>query len=405
MNHPKTRLRTWRTRAVLVGGTVTAMIAATAAPALAATVPLTLSSATGPSGGGNTITATATTNIFTTAITPVVEFQYVGTGAAASCSATYLAPAAVAGTVTGGAFVQNAGVIAATTVKKLGTSATNKIAVTVPAGVVLGSSGGTNQSTAKYNLCVYTGTTTGASGSPLIGNAAYAIAGQPTLTTVTPSTGPALGGNTITVAGTNFPSTGMTGTLGGLALSNIVVATGGTSFTATVPAHAAQTGVSLIINSAGGMATKTTAYSYTNGIVISPNTAPQNTTVDVDVQGVGFSAMDFSSSNTVGTIDTKAHVYLVPGKYDPTTNSSNKTLGGVAECGSVLVVSDTELICTMDLHDSLDDTTGAAVSGTPVPKGTYTLTVVNDGSVGAQSGTGYSVSLIVSGATFTVSDY
>jgi hypothetical protein len=57
-------------------------------PACAAAVPLTLSAATGPSGGTNTITATATTNIFTTAVTPAAEFQYVGTGTAAACSPT-----------------------------------------------------------------------------------------------------------------------------------------------------------------------------------------------------------------------------------------------------------------------------------------------------------------------------
>ncbi|WP_433080566.1 IPT/TIG domain-containing protein [Dactylosporangium sp. CA-052675] len=402
------------------------MIVGTMGTAFAATVPLTLSAASGPSGGGNTITATATTNIFTTATTPAVEFQYVGTGAAASCSATYLAPAAIAPTTapTGtAAYVQTAGVIAVppANVKKLGGTNTNKISVTVPAGLALANTGGGTptilQSTAKYNLCVYSGTTvaaTGVTGSPLIGNAAYTIAGKPTITGVSPATGPALGGTTITVTGTNFPSTGMTGTLGGTALTNIVVASGGTSFTATAPAHAAQTGVSLIINSAGGIVTQTAAYDYTNGVVISPNTAAPSSTVDVDVQGVGFLAPNFTTSDGTTPNDTNAHVYLVSGAYDPTpdtTVNTNKANPEVAECVNVLVVSDTELICTLVLTGSIG-VTGAPAAATPVKQGTYTLTVVTDGRLDVQTGGAnaasapdYDASLITSGATFTVSPY
>ncbi|MEU7867854.1 hypothetical protein [Dactylosporangium sp. NPDC049140] len=88
MKHPKTRLRPWRARAAVIGTTVAAAVIGSVAPACAAAVPLTLSAATGPSGGTNTITATATTNIFTTAVTPAAEFQYVGTGTAAACSPT-----------------------------------------------------------------------------------------------------------------------------------------------------------------------------------------------------------------------------------------------------------------------------------------------------------------------------
>jgi len=426
MKHPKTRLHPWRTRAAIVGGTVMAVVIGSVAPGFAATVPLTLSAASGPSGGGNTITATATTNIFTSTITPAVEFQYVGTGAAAACSATYLAAAAIAPTTAPSGttpYVQTAGVITvpAPNVKKLGGTITNKISVTIPNTLVLANTGGGSpvvlQSSAKYNLCVYSGTTSavgGVGGSPLIGNAAYTIAAKPTVTAVSPTTGPALGGNTITVTGTNFPSTGLTGTLGGLPLTAIVVASGGGSFTATAPAHAAEDDVSLVLNSSGGTVTTAAAYDYTNGVVISPNTAPKTTSVDVDVQGVGFLAPNFTTTDGTTPNDTNAHVYLVAGGYDPTpdaTTPANKANPEKAECVNVLVVSDTELICTLVLAGSIG-VSGTPAAATPVAEGTYTLTVVTDGRLDVQSGGAaspaapdYDASLITSGATFTVAPY
>jgi hypothetical protein len=44
-------------------------------------------------------------------------------------------------------------------------------------------------------------------------------------------------------------------------------------------------------------------------------------------------------------------------------------------------------------------------SGVPIPNGTYTVTVVSNGTVGAQLLSGYTQSIISSGSTFTVADY
>jgi hypothetical protein len=386
-----------RVLAGLAAGAVTTAVVATGTPALAAAVPLVLSATTGPSGGGNTITATATTAIFPSTVTPAVSFQV------AACSQTWVAGATV--TATAGVIV-----IPAANVKKLSTT---KISITVPSTVALLS----GQASAKFNICVYSGNTVAAAGppavvgSPLIGTAVYSIAAKAVITAVSPATGPALGGTQITVTGSNFPATGMTAKLGNMALSNVVVAAGGGSFTATVPAQAAGDALTLTVTTAGGSVTRANSFTYTNGIVISPNTAPSNTTVDVDVQGVGFSNLTFTPA--AATTATSAHVFLVDGEYDPledATVSTNKANGPVAECTGILPISDTELICTLDLGGSITAT--GATSTTDVQDGTYTMTVVNNGGLNVTDATdttaydeNYSQSIISSGATFTVADY
>lgn len=382
-------------RAGIATAATAALVVGAAAPAFAASVPLTLSSTTGPSAGGNTITATAATAFLSGVTTPAVTFQ-VGT----ACSATYVGAAAV--TATAGVVV-----VSAANVKKL---ANNKISITVPAGVALTGT----QTSAKFNICVYSGTTvaaTGVTGSPLVGNATYTVSAKATITGVTPAAGPALGGTTITVTGTNFPATGMTASIGGTALRNIVVGAGGTSFTAVTAPRAAGDDLTLSVTTSGGTVNRTTAFSYSNGIVVAPNTAPTNTTVDVDVMGVGFTGMTFTPGAASTTDD--AHVYLVEGDYDPTadtTTTTNKANGPLAECTGVLVVSDTELICTLDLGNSLSAAGAAATAD--VPNGTYTMTVVSNGlidattsSVTANYDPDYTESIISSGSTFTVAPY
>jgi len=223
-------------------------------------------------------------------------------------------------------------------------------------------------------------------------------------------------GGTVTVTGTNF-ITGMTATLGGLPLTGITIVDS-SHFTAVAPAHTAATGVALAVTTTGGTATLASAYSYSNGIVISPSTTPTATAAtDIDVQGVGFSTLSFTTVDGTTPDDQNAHVYLVQGAYDPTLHSSAKTVGEVGECINVLVISDTELICTVDTahgYGSANTTTTTAIA-----TGLYTVTVVTDGAVDVQTGgTGYTggsitagadpnyaASIISSGSTFTVAPY
>jgi hypothetical protein len=195
------------------------------------------------------------------------------------------------------------------------------------------------------------------------------------------------------------------------------VAANGNSFTATTPAHAAGVNLPLIVTTAGGTVTSTDpdnngqpddgnpattadnpiGFEYSNGISVAPNTAPANTRVDVDVQGVGFQQLNFN--NSAAATATSAQVFLVQGAYDPDANR------GVKRCTGVLVISDTELICTLDLTtDRLVITDSTTDTGNKVAEGTYTVTVVANGATAA-SDDDASATKINSGATFTVAPY
>jgi hypothetical protein len=333
------RTRSRWIRAGITTGAIAAIVIAAAPPAFAAAVTVTLSATTGPSIGGNTITASATTAYLSGYTAPGTAFTV------PACPATYSTTP-----VTPSASV---GYVPATVVKKLSNT---KAAITVPAGVVTVGSAATT----KYNVCIY-GTQT--AGSALLGNATYTVAVAPTVTTVTPSSGPAQGGSTITVSGTGFPTTAgsITATIGGSSLLSITpVST--TSFTAVTPAHAAGANLTLSIGTTAGTLNKTNAFSYTNGIVIGPNTGPNTGPIDVDVQGVGYLALDFTTTTGSTPDDTNGHVYLVNGAYNAANNGGVKTQAEVAECTDVILISDTELICSLQLAKSLDSAGLSAVA-------------------------------------------
>jgi hypothetical protein len=346
-------------RAGLATGAIAAVVIGAATPAYAAAVPVTLSATTGPSAGTNTITATATTAYLSGYTAPGAAFTV------PACPATY--------STTPVTPTASVGYAPAAVVKKLSNT---KAAVTVPPEVVTVGSAATT----KYNVCIY-GTQT--AGSALVGTATYNVAVAPTVSSITPSSGPALGGSTITVTGTGFPTTAgsITATLGGTNLLSITPVSA-TSFTAVTPAHAAGTNLTLSIGTTAGTLNKTNAYSYTNGIVVGPNTGPNTGPIDVDVQGVGFLAMDFSTTTGATPDSTNAHVYLANGAYNPLIAGAIKTNAEVTECTSVLVIGDTELICSLQLGQTLD-TTAAITYSKVAASATTTRTVTDAGIVAA----------------------
>jgi hypothetical protein len=118
--------------------------------------------------------------------------------------------------------------------------------------------------------------------------------------------------------------------------------------------------VALTISTAVGSDTMANAFEYKNSIQVTPNTAPNTSaSTDLDVQGTGFFNLSF------GTSASDSHVYLVNGVYNPATGTGNsaKQNGAVAECASVLVFSDNELACTMNLTVAMN------AAGTLTPNG------------------------------------
>src|SRR2546430_2096383 len=425
-----------RTRMLAVLAASGTVLVGLATPSWAAApVTLTLSATQGSTTGGGMITAStpASTSPFFPGVD--VEFQVV-TGTATACAANYLTPSAANGAVDAGFPM----VIAA-----------NRIGINLP-------SFGTAAAGTKYNVCVYT--TNNTSGGLIAQTAStglFSIGLKTSLFNVWPPAGPAQGGTTITVSGANFPlpaatppaTPPLTATLGGLPLT-VTLMTSGT-FQAVTPPHApSPTPVPLIVTTPGGTTILAKAFTYSNGITVSPNFASNSRFggTAIDVQGVGFSAFTFQMGGTPD--DKNAHVYLVRRQYDPAVDGSAKKNGELLECGIAMIVSDTELICCMYPQASPNDRgrndmatvvagpgirPGAVITNTsadgttaslstqvsassspattislsdpvPVPIGTYTVTVVSNGPMNAfPTDTNYTQSVVSSGSTFTVSDY
>jgi len=399
---------------------------------------MTPSSGTGATGGGNTITLSLPTTATTKFASGFVGVQFQPTTqAAAATAACSTNPVAAA----------SAGATQATVgTDKLRFVSSTKISVVTPNLSTL------TGSPTFFLICAYNAASDGAFGAVqgissttavVLGKANFMVASAPTIAAsnaspgpIVPATGPAAGGQTVTVTGTNFPTaitaaTPLTATLGGVPLTNIVPISA-TGFTAVTPARVASSTAQILqVTTAGGTATSKTAgavvtgiYTYVNGVTVSPNTAASGQSVDVDVTGAGFNALVFDTTSTAADIvtatvanasthtnSTSAHVYLVQPNQTNTTYSAtgypggtttNKANGQSSECVDPVVISDNELICTVNTAKKI---TGAAgvyqyVTG-PLANGTYTVTVVSDGNAAAPT---YQ-SALSSGATFTVADF
>lgn len=383
-----------------------AAVAAAAAVALApnanaVTAPtMTLNTTTGSAAGGGTLVGTTSVAAFSSGSVVQLQFKAGTTSACATTKPTdstqFVAATASSGVVS-----------AATPATKVASS--KKIAFQVPAaanaantaGIDLLTPAAANATSATYLICVYdsTGATLQASGS-------YTVSAPPTVTGVSivggntglTLSGPALGLNTVKIYGTNFNS-GTTAKIGTVALTGVVLATDKLSLTGVVPAQtASSTGKVVSVANAGGTSVATNVlYTYTDGIVVDPATTPTGTAAqDIDVSGVGFSTLSFVATDGTTPNSANAHVYVTNGNY--TTAPTTKTHPQIGECLNVLALSDTELICTVDTLNAFGG------SGSAIADGTYTITVVSDGSPHTPAA-GDRQSIVSSGSTFTVAPY
>jgi hypothetical protein len=363
-----------RYKVCVYGGTTStsALLGGTTATYAALPV-VTLGPAVGPSGGTNTITVSAgTTSTLFTGFTPGV------TVTSDPCPGTYA----------------TSSTNFSATVTKI---SNNKIAILIPTGVTVAS----GDTTTPYNVCVYGGTT--GSDTLIATPATYTVA--PVLTvsnTVSPSAGLASGGSTVVINGSGFPTDPdavLSASIGGSPVTITSVNSAGTQITGTTSAHSPGTAAVTVTTAAG---TKTsasaTAYTYTYGIQIGPNTAPAGSTVTMDITGAGFASLTWTGA-------TRARIFLVNDRYSAAgSNTTTWTTPPLADCTGVILISDQELLCTLNLTDTL--TAGGTLTGTPTPvaDGTYTIEVVNNGQPTATLAA-YDTSIISSGSTFTVAPF
>lgn len=365
-----------------VGGLATSSQSATTVSSQPA---MTLNVASGKETGGNTLLASTTTAKFYTGKV-AVQFQLT-TSLTGNCQTNYTTVAANS-------------VIAAPTFSIVNSK---KLAITVP--TLTGSTANTTQ---LWLVCAYNSNS--ATTSKLLAKASYTTAGAPHLTALAAGgvSVPTYGGTTISVVGDGFSAGINSATLGGKALSDINVVDD-TLFTATTPANPVG-GAALTVNTVGGTATilstATNKYTYVDSIQVSPTTAVTSTSVTMSVQGYGFNNTTWSASSagTPTPDDASAHVYLLAnGAYDP-TGAGNKATSEKNECVGIQVVDDNNLVCTLDLSKSHNGTYADTLTGAATGNGLYQVSIVTDGTHGANSGA-RAAQALSSGASFTVAPF
>lgn len=206
-------------------------------------------------------------------------------------------------------------------------------------------------------------------------------AAVPTITAVTPNTGPLVGGNTVTITGTGL--TGATSvSFGGAAGTSIVVATGGTSLTVVAPAHAAG-GVNIVVTTPVGANIDTAAdnYTYSNAPFITgvtPASGPAAGGTSVTITGVGFTG---ATAVTFGA--TPATAFTVNSSTQITATSPAHAAGTVD-----IVVTGPDGSSTTQgpendfLYGSGPSITSISPASGPIAGGT-TVTITGTGFTGA----------------------
>jgi hypothetical protein len=215
--------------------------------------------------------------------------------------------------------------------------------------------------------------------------AVYGLLGSaPTLTAVSPTSGPTSGGTAVTLTGANFAS-GATVSFGGIAATSVVVVSG-TQITANTPPHA-QGSVSVVVTNPNGQAaTLTSGFKFTG---------PTPTLTAVSPT---------SGSTSGGTAVTLTGTNFVSG---PTV-----TFGGTAASSVVVVVSGTQITANTPPHaagtvsvvvTNPDGQTATLASGFTFTGAAPTLTAVSPTSGSTTGGTAVTLTgtNFVSGATVT----
>nr|WP_221377755.1 IPT/TIG domain-containing protein [Actinoplanes polyasparticus] len=274
--------------------------------------------------------------------------------------------------------------------------ADNRLALTVPqlyTNVGAWNSARGTRGSMPWQLCIY-GSATNTEAA--IAAAPYSATTLHTIGGVTPRAGTALGGSRITVSGTAFPTEAgeITATLGGSPLINITPLTS-TAFSATTTAHIPANNSALVVSTNAGSVTYQNAYTFTSALSVKPNTAPNTRSIDVVVNGLGFQSSTWNSGDLTG-----AHIYLVNGVYSSSNVGGARANPPTAECSSVLVLTDSELICRLDLTSRLNAGGTAALSVAPDPA-TIDTTAGSRVATGALALAGTNFSSLDLGKTIT----
>jgi len=236
-------------------------------------------------GGSNTVTVTFSQ---AAAFPDVRVLEYRGvnvldvTAGASGSSAT--ANSGAATTHVASELIFGAAMVA-TSVKAAGSGFTSRV-ITAPDGDI-----------AEDKVVTVTGSnsataTLSSSGPWVMQMVAFSAASgpAPTVTGVSPNSGPTTGGTAVTITGTNF-ATGATVTFGGTAASNVVV-TNSTAITAITPAGSAG-GATVAVSVSGQSGSLTNGFTYIAAPTVtsvSPNNGPAAGGTAVTITGTSFAS-------------------------------------------------------------------------------------------------------------------
>ncbi len=365
---------------------------------------------------------TATTPAGSTGAVMVTVTNSNGLSGSLASGFAYLAPPTVGGvspntgSMTGGTAVTISGTnfAAGATVTFGGTAATNIAVVnstTITARTPAGSVG-------AATVTVIVG---GQSGS-LTNGFTYAV--LPTVSGVSPSSGPVAGGTAVTITGTNFAA-GATVTFGAAAASNVVVVSG-TQITATTPANSAGA-VTVTVTVSGQNGSLSNGFTYNPALAIGfaqvAAATPQSPTATVSVAYPAAQTGGDLNVVVVGWNDTTSTVQSVQDSggnsyslaIGPTTGTALRQsiyyLSNIAGGSNTVTVTFNQAAAYPDVRileyrgvTTLDVTAGASGSGKSASSGAATTTAANELIFGANmvatttaaAGTGFTRRIITS---------
>ena len=220
---------------------------------------------------------------------PSTQVSYTVPGGSTAPTITSVSP--TSGPTTGGTLITITGT-------NFATGATVRVGGALATGITLVSSTQLRATTPAGSAGARDVQVTNSSGSSATRAGAFtytATSTTPTLTSVSPTSGPTTGGTTITLTGTNFVS-GATVRVGGVAATNVVFSSA-TQVTARTPAGTAGARDVQITNPNGQSATRAGAFTYTTSTTptltptltsVSPTSGPTTGGTTITLTGTNF---------------------------------------------------------------------------------------------------------------------
>ena len=216
--------------------------------------------------------------------TPSTQVTYTVPGGSTAPTITSVSP--TSGPATGGTLITITGT-------SFATGATVRVGGALATGITLVSSTQLRATTPAGSAGARDVQVTNSSGSSAtrVGAFTYTTSTTPTLTSVSPTSGPTTGGTTITLTGTNFVS-GATVRVGGVAATYVVFSSA-TQVTARTPAGTAGARDVQITNPNGQSATRVGAFTYTTSTTptltsVSPTSGPTTGGTTITLTGTNF---------------------------------------------------------------------------------------------------------------------